>query len=180
MGALEAGGVNYGPLAEGPRAMGPEGWALVDAIDRGLERSPSLTPCMLAQLLELLMTRALGDEAAEPFEHRAWARTCRVAQLAVAEPFANVPELARACGSSESALRADVATVTGQSIGAFVRRLRIYAVMPVVHRRDFAAAAAAAGYHSVEAFSKAFKAELGEAPSVIVREADRRGARIGP
>jgi AraC-like DNA-binding protein len=176
MGDLDAGRVNYAPLAAGPRPMGAEGWALVDAIERALHRRPSLTPCMLAQLLELLMTRAANEQAAEPFEDRCWLRTCRVAQQAVAEPFANVPELARDCATSESALRADVAAVAGQSLGAFIRRLRLYAVMPLVYQRDYAAAAVAAGYHSVEAFSKAFKAEIGEAPSITARKAERRGA----
>lgn len=179
MGDLEAGGVNYGPLAEGARRVGAEGWALVDAIEQAIDARPSLTPCMLAQLLELLLLRAADDQAAAPFEQRAWLRTCRVAKQALAEPFATVPELARACASSESALRADVAAVTGQSLGAFVRRLRIYAVMPLVFRREYAAAAVAAGYHSAEAFSKAFKAEVGEAPSVRVQSAVRRGMKWG-
>ena len=179
IGDLEAGGVNYSPLADGARRMGADGWALVDAIERTLDARPSLTPCMLAQLLELLLLRAADDQAAEPFEQRAWLRTCRVAKEALAEPFATVPELARACATSESALRADVAAVTGQSLGAFVRRLRVYAVMPLVYRREYAAAAVAAGYHSPEAFSKAFKAEVGEAPSVVLRKAAQRGASWG-
>ena len=179
MGEIDGGGVNYGPLASAQRPLGPEGWSLVSAIDEALDRCPSLTPCLLAQLLELLMTRAAGDAAAAPFEQRAWLRTCRVSRHALAEPFATVPELARACASSESALRADVAAVTGQSLGAFVRRLRIYAVMPLVYRREYAAAALAAGYRSAEAFSKAFKAEVGEAPSVRAQGVVRRGASWG-
>jgi AraC-like DNA-binding protein len=179
MGELEAGGVNYGPLGQAPRSVGAEGWSLVDAIDRELDRCPSLTPCLLALLLERLMACAVGDGSAEAVEHRAWLRTCRVAQHAVAEPFANVPELARACGSSESALRADVAAVTGQSLGVFVRRLRIYAAIPLVYRRDLAGATVAAGYQSVEAFSKAFKAEIGEAPSHRAQGLERRRASWG-
>ena len=70
-----------------------------------------------------------------------------------------------ACGASESVLRSAVSATTGMPIARFVRQLRLQNSIPLAVRKQVLAAAERAGYATIEAYSKAFKAEFGLAPS---------------
>ncbi len=157
-------GVALHALATGTTSLCADAWQVVDRIDTAFDAAPALVPALTLQLLETLLGVARGDPPA-PVSHPEWERTQHVARLARTHPTWGVPELARACGASESVLRGAVSSTTGMSVARFVRQLRLQNTLSLVARRQVSAAAEFAGYATLEAYSKAFKAEFGLAPT---------------
>jgi len=94
----------------------------------------------------------------------------------------NLEALAAVAGYSPFHFHRVFLGMTGETVGAHIRRLRL---ARAAHRLEFAAAsvteiALEAGYEAPEAFTRAFKAQYGEAPSRF-REYSRRrrGERVG-
>ena len=151
-------------LDAGVVQVSPDGWDLVARIDRAFDANPALAPALTLQLLELLV-EATPLDSPTAVRHLDWERTQQVASLARSYPTYGVPELVRACGASESVLRGAVFATTAMPIARFMRMVRLQNTMALVARRKLAAATERAGYATAEAYSKAFKAEFGLAPS---------------
>lgn len=166
-------------LDTGVVPLSAEAWQVVDQLDAACDARPALLPALTLQLLELLAEGA-PEVGGQALEHAAWSRTQRVAQVARHHPAYAVPELARACGASESVLRAAVLETTGMPIARFMRQIRLQHTFALVARRQFAVAAERAGYATPEAYAKAFKAEFGMAPSQYANLAADNGWRIRP
>jgi len=98
-------------------------------------------------------------------------------RLIHAEPGApwTIAKLAAGVGMSRSAFAARFSDLVGEAPMAYVTRwrLRTAAVALRTTRRDVADVAAAAGYESAAAFSKAFRRLIGEPPGAY-----RRGAEV--
>jgi AraC-like DNA-binding protein len=163
-------GVALHALATGTTSLCADAWQVVDRIDTAFDAAPALVPALTLQLLETLLGAARGDPPA-PVSHPEWERTQHVARLARTHPTWGVPELARACGASESVLRGAVSSTTGMSVARFVRQLRLQNTLSLVARRQVSAAAERAGYATLEAYSKAFKAEFGLSPTQFANAA---------
>jgi AraC-like DNA-binding protein len=100
-----------------------------------------------------------------------------VLRMIHAEPAApwTVAKLAAGAGMSRSAFAARFTDLVGEAPMGYVTRwrLRTAAVALRATRRDVAEVAAAAGYESTAAFSKAFRRLIGEPPAAYRRSAQR-------
>jgi AraC-like DNA-binding protein len=111
-------------------------------------KAHSLDRGLLAGLAEPVVARALAALHAEP-----------------AKSF-SLDELARAAGASRSALTQRFRSTLGLSPGGYVRKWRMVRASEALRRTDASldVIAAEAGYQSVPAFAKAFRAEIGLPP----------------
>jgi transcriptional regulator GlxA family with amidase domain len=118
-----------------------------------------------------------------PQDETTWLRALVDPQIAAAlrmihaEPAApwTVAKLAAGAGMSRSAFAARFTDLVGEAPMGYVTRwrLRTAAVALRATRRDVAEVAAAAGYESTAAFSKAFRRLIGEPPAAYRRAAQQ-------
>jgi len=151
-------------LDTGTTPISTDAWEIVDRIETAMGSTPERVPAWTVLLLETLMAEVRGEPPVA-VRHPEWERTQQVARLARMDPTISVAGLARACGASESVLRSAVSATTGMPIARFVRQLRLQNSIPLAVRKQVLAAAERAGYATIEAYSKTFKAEFGLAPS---------------
>lgn len=172
-------GVSFSPLDIGTTPISADAWQIVDSMESALRVAPERVPALTLLLLETL-TAEVQRDTPSAVRHPDWERTQMVARLARMHPTIDVPDLARACGSSESVLRRAVSSTTGMPIASFVRQLRLQNSLPFAVRRRFSFAAENAGYSTVEAYSKAFKAEFGVSPSQFAELVQKNRWRVLP
>lgn len=177
MGDDAADGVAAVGLDTGVVPVCPKSWQVLDQLEKAYVEHPELVPALTLHLLEVLAA-ATPEAKGVTVRHIDWTRTQRVAQLARHHASLAVPDVARACGASESTLRAAVLQTTGMPIAHFMRQIRLQHTLALVASRQFAAAAERAGYATPEAYAKAFRAEFGMAPSQFANLAMNKGWRI--
>lgn len=148
---------------------------LGELADAGEERR---APYFWLKVMELLLFLSLVDGAGvkrpQHFSVETSQRTRAVYECLMQEPFTTltIPELAVRFGIGESSLKRCFKSLTGVSLGAFMKRKRIEAAAALLVAEPLLAVGevgARAGYENQSKFSAAFKAVMGTTPHAYRR-----------
>lgn len=165
-------------LRNRPVDMPPEAWqALLPALDayRSSVETPEASDDVtaLVSFLLLRLQRQSRSEKTRPVElhkplpaHRLVQRANQLMVTRLGENLA-VEQMSRALAVSDGYLRACFRNVLGYSVSTGIRRTKVYHACSLLSRTEanVSAIAERCGFGSIYAFSRAFKREIGMAPT---------------
>lgn len=164
-------------MRNSPASIPPGAWPVLDELLKEYRAAAPREPAdAVSALLTLLLVRLVRQSRREPAAnvdrlpalptHRLVQRACRLVETRLDKPL-SVQQLAEDLHVSSGYLRACFSRVLGLRVSDYIRRTRLYRACSLLDRAEsnMTQIAEQCGFASLYAFSRAFKCEIGMAPT---------------